>query len=254
MDKKTATFINMDLDEADGMHLDYREIYDVSEVKAAQYLHAASSNHWDNEDDTYEERIKKICSNFTVDDFENKKESMWFDFDIAQKCTGEESFLDLGCGMGRIAKWVSPLVGKYIGADISKSMIEGAIEYNKKIGTKNCKFYQETCLEKLSDKEGLFDIILCDSVAIHLHKVETYNYINSSYRALKDGGTLFFQLPISGYPNSITMDDLYRETIIREDSDVGGLRDEIENARGEYSRNDMFFSVGNLILKKGDSC
>jgi len=115
---------------------------DTSEWYSKSYLHASNSDYWDNESDSDSVRIDKICNGFSRKDFEENKDSVWFDLGVESICKGDESFLEIGCGMGRIAKWVSPFVGRYVGMDISNSMVEAAIKYNSEIGTKNCKFIQ----------------------------------------------------------------------------------------------------------------
>ena len=115
-------------------------------------------------------------------------------------------FLDLGCGIGRMAKWVSPLVKEYYGIDFSTRMIKKA----KKIFKDNRKVHfsvnNGVDLELFEDNK--FDVIYVCLLFQHMQKEHTLNYIKEIYRVLKKEGVF--------YANNIPREEMY----------VGGLKED----------------------------
>jgi len=145
--------------------------------------------------------VHEICYNWDLEMFKTVKSGIWFTLDVESVVSNKNTnFLEIGCGLGRIAHWVAPHVKKYIGIDISSTMIEGAKEYNKQFEYNNCEFLE--CSNLLENfKEETFDIIYTELVFIHLTKEEQEKYINDSYKLLKKTGIFCVQIP--KYPQYI---------------------------------------------------
>jgi ubiquinone/menaquinone biosynthesis C-methylase UbiE len=94
------------------------------------------------------------------------------------------NFLDLGCGTGWAVCYVATLLeeqGNFIGIDISKRMIEKAIENAS--GLKNVRFYKASS-EKLPVQDDFFDIIICTN-SFH-HYPNPVKALKEAYRVLKE--------------------------------------------------------------------
>lgn len=98
----------------------------------------------------------------------------------------EMDFLDLGCGIGRVAKWIIPNIKAYYGVDFSDEMIRLA----KKIyqSYPNIFFFVNNGIDLDIFSDEKFDFIYVHLVFQHMKKENTLNYINEIYRVLKYKG------------------------------------------------------------------
>lgn len=132
-----------------------------------------------------------ICTGYDEQKFNTSKDTIVFLVNIPWKAN--YTVLDLGCGIGRTAKFVAPNVKKYVGVDYSKNMIVVAKERNKQLV--NAEFYVNdgSTLEIL--ESNLFDIAYCELVFLHVKKSVTMSYVNEVHRVLKPSGIFYAQLP-----------------------------------------------------------
>jgi len=98
-------------------------------------------------------------------------------------------FLDFGCGIGRIARSISPLVKEYHGVDYSVEMIAKAKEYHKDYS--NVQFFANSGCDLSIFEDNKFDFIFECLVFIHVPKEQIIKYVNEIYRILKSGGTIY---------------------------------------------------------------
>lgn len=99
--------------------------------------------------------------------------------------------LDIGCGAGRIEYSLAPNVKECTGIDIAPSMVKLA---KKHVNQKNVKFIvvDGQNLKIFPDKK--FNLVFSLLVFQHLPRAIFFNYLVDSYRVLKKGGKLFFQI------------------------------------------------------------
>ncbi len=152
-----------------------------------------------------ENPIDAICKGFSVEDFKNKKESLIFH--LEPEFNKDQTFLDLGCGIGRVARWVAPNIKEYHGVDISSTMIENAKEYNKDFD--NVNFHQVSSCDLKLFEDNKFDVILSELVFIHLTPEEQKKYLVEINRVLKKDGTLLIEIPKEEYYiNGFSIDEI----------------------------------------------
>lgn len=113
-------------------------------------------------------------------------------------------FLDLGCGIGRIARHVSSKVGWYYGVDYSNNMIERAKMENE--GYSNVTFMTNNGEDLSLFEDEFFDYAFVCLVFQHVEIGVTLGYMKEVYRVLKEGGTFFcLSIPIAGkYATGLT--------------------------------------------------
>ncbi len=117
--------------------------------------------------------------------------NLWIDF-AKKHIKKEDSILDLACGSGTFAIFLSLLGYKISGSDLSSDMINVAIE-KAKINRSNINFFVSDMTSFKSDK---YDVITCffDSI----NHLETYedvkNTFTSVYNNLNDGGLFIFDV------------------------------------------------------------
>lgn len=132
--------------------------------------------------------------------FWNHKAGLKFIDDLKE----DTLFLDLGCGIGRIARHVSPKVGWYYGVDYSGNMIERAKEENKGLPNVTLSVNNGEDLSLFGD--DFFDYAFVCLVFQHVPISITLGYIKEVYRVLKEGGTFFcLSVPRAGkYATGLT--------------------------------------------------
>jgi ubiquinone/menaquinone biosynthesis C-methylase UbiE len=140
-----------------------------------------------------------ICTGWDVAKFDN--ESIEDNkFPIPSLLTSDRTVLDVACGIGRRAKFISPHIKQYVGVDFSKHMIERAKERYKDHA--NVSFYVNDgkTLSMLDD--NTFDVALCELAFQHMKKDTTRSYINEVYRVLKPNGIFISDVPVFDYYKS----------------------------------------------------
>lgn len=94
----------------------------------------------------------------------------------------QHSLLDLGCGIGRLALQAIPYLttGRYLGLDISPTMIEGAkkLARDRLPGVPDDRYRFETNDgEEIAGGDATFDMICAFSVFTHMEAEDTYRYM-----------------------------------------------------------------------------
>lgn len=114
-----------------------------------------------------------------------------------------EHVLDLGCGKGlesiECAKLVSP-TGLVTGLDLTKSMIDNAVENQKKEGVSNINFVIGD-IENLPFSDNSYDVVISNCVINHASSKltvfkEIYRVLNTNGRFIISDATTKFPLPI----------------------------------------------------------
>jgi len=101
--------------------------------------------------------------------------------------------LDFGCGPGRITQALARRSSSVVGVDISSTMIEKAIAYNK-FPTK-CS-YKVNSTDALPDfADNSFDLVFSYITLQHIEPKFALNYIKDFIRIAKPGGHILFNLP-----------------------------------------------------------
>lgn len=143
----------------------------------------------------------EILAGYSKEDFWNKEEKI----DGLNK---DMMFLDLGCGIGRTAKWVSDSVKEYYGVDFSIEMIKKAKEIFKH--SKNVYFVANNGKDLKYFHDNQFDIVYVCLLFQHMEKDNTLNYIKEVHRVLKKGGIfLANHIPIAEkYEGGLTEEEV----------------------------------------------
>lgn len=111
------------------------------------------------------------------------------------------SVLDIGCGIGRVAPYVSKYVKQYVGIDYVSSMIDKAKVRNDTID--NAIFFSNNGKNLSKFKDNTFDVIFSEIAFQHMKKKIQTLYIQESYRVLKKGGSFIAQIPRLSYYHNI---------------------------------------------------
>lgn len=101
--------------------------------------------------------------------------------------------LDFGCGVGRLTRPLAKKFNKVIAIDISRSMIDEAINANRDID--NIKFIHNVIGDLNIIESNTIDFIYSNIVLQHIPPKIQARYIEEFCRILKIGGVLVFQTP-----------------------------------------------------------
>jgi ubiquinone/menaquinone biosynthesis C-methylase UbiE len=112
---------------------------------------------------------------------------------IAKYVNSNSVVLDLGCGVGRVAKYLAPYVKELHGVDISEKMIHYARKNCSKI--RNIHFKVNNGRDLSLHKNSKFDFVYSLLMLQHLEKEDAFNYITEIYRVLRNGGLSLIQFP-----------------------------------------------------------
>lgn len=160
----------------------------------------APTSHWDmvaESDDPY----RYIRAGVSREQFETEQVTIWNWLSPLP----DDIVLDVGCGIGRIARWVVPHARKYIGLDSSQSMLRRAKEYNRDIP--NCEFLCADTLTVLPPAS--VDAVVCEALFIHLVKEQQTKYLHEMKEVLKPTGQAGVQIPkFDRYENGMTEEEV----------------------------------------------
>jgi len=112
---------------------------------------------------------------------------------IAKKLdlTGNDTVLEVGVGVGRLARHIAPLVREFHGVDISPNMIRHARERCRDLN--NIFLYAHPSSDLSLFPSQKFDAIYFQVVLIHLDREDAFHYLREARRVLKPGGRLWAQ-------------------------------------------------------------
>lgn len=102
-----------------------------------------------------------------------------------------DTVLEVGVGVGRLAKIIAPLVGEFHGTDISANMVEHA---RRRCASRDNTFFHHTPTGDLSVlPSAKFDAVFFQVVLIHLDREDAFRYLEEARRVIKPGGRLWAQ-------------------------------------------------------------
>jgi SAM-dependent methyltransferase len=102
--------------------------------------------------------------------------------------------LNIGCGIGRVERYLAPSVAELWGVDISGEMIARARV--RLAGLPNVRLREVAVGEFLSAFErGTFDLVISVLVLQHMEREDAFRYLEDAARILRRGGALSVQFP-----------------------------------------------------------
>jgi SAM-dependent methyltransferase len=123
---------------------------------------------------------------------------------VGRYLRGGDVVLNLGCGVGRVDRYLAPKVAELWAVDVSDEMIRRARE--RLAGLPNVSLREVGNREFLSGfGADRFDLVFSFLVLQHLEKEDAFLYLRDAWRVLKPGGTLLAQFPnflFAGYANA----------------------------------------------------
>ena len=100
--------------------------------------------------------------------------------------------LDLGCGIGRIEKFLAPHCKEIYGVDVSRRMLKLV---KKNVIYENVHVHKNNGRDLSIFPEKKFDFCFSIAVLQHIEKEDAIFYLMEIYRVLKEGGKAYLQFP-----------------------------------------------------------
>lgn len=101
--------------------------------------------------------------------------------------------LDVGCGIGRVEKFLAPHCKEIYSIDVSKRMIKLAKQRLKDV--RNVFFYKTNGRDLSILPDNKFDFVFSIIVLQHIARADAYIYVEEIRRILKPNGTAYLQFP-----------------------------------------------------------
>jgi SAM-dependent methyltransferase len=100
-----------------------------------------------------------------------------------------DTFLEIGCGVGRVGRLIAPLVRRWIGCDVSTNMLAHAA--GRLQGLSNVELVPISGHDLKPIPDSSVDAVYCTVVFMHLQEWDRYAYVKEACRVLKPGGRFF---------------------------------------------------------------
>lgn len=105
-----------------------------------------------------------------------------------------DTVVEVGCGIGRLLKWVAPHCRRVIGLDVSTEMLKLARQWLKAIP--NVELRKIPLSLKLPLKTGSADFMIFYHVSEHLEREDTFALLREIRRCLRRSGSALVQFSV----------------------------------------------------------
>ena len=112
--------------------------------------------------------------------------------DILRETVGvkpDDVFLEIGCGVGRVGRVLSPFVQQWIGCDVSSNMLR--LAGRRLLGLENVKLQEISGYDLQPIPDDSVDVVYTTVVFMHLEEWDRYNYVREARRVLRPGGRFY---------------------------------------------------------------
>lgn len=180
----------------------------------------------------YKEGLKTEYTTVLLGDDNPEYAEKWDEFEKEHilpllKVSSEANVLDIGCGIGRWAKKLIPVVKNYVGTDFSSMMIDSAKErfsYCDNCHFVNCAF--QDIISKEAVMANQYDAIIIAGVSMYINDEDLKKCYGYLPMLLKEGGRLYIEESV-GVKHRLTLNHIWSQSL---DDDY----DAIYRTREEY--------------------
>ncbi len=185
-----------------------------AEENARYYIHSTEMNQTD---EAFDASGKNHVQNLVVDDLQ----TLVGDFDPKNLIV-----LEIGCGIGRMTRYLAEVFKEIHGVDISGNMIQKA--KSRLEGVSNAYCYETNGTDLSVFPNEIFHLVFSFIVFQHIpSKKVIMNYLREVHRVLKTGGVFKFQVQGCTDPNWMeTEKDTWHGVTVTEE-DITGISQEL---------------------------
>jgi SAM-dependent methyltransferase len=153
------------------------------------FARTAYGQVWDEISQT--ESAARVAVSGTADDQEwaRSGEATAGDIRTLAGVTAADDVMEIGCGAGRVGRFLAPHCRHWAGADVSPNMLRHAAESLKDLPNVSTVRLNGYDLAGVADRS--LDVVYCTGVFMHLDEWERYRYVLDARRVLRPGGRLY---------------------------------------------------------------
>jgi ubiquinone/menaquinone biosynthesis C-methylase UbiE len=100
-----------------------------------------------------------------------------------------DEVLEIGCGVGRIAREIAPHCRSWTGTDISANMLAHAAARLQGLENTRLVHLKSVGLDPFA--ENSFDVVYATNMLAHLDEMDRWRYVQEAFRVLRPGGRMF---------------------------------------------------------------
>ncbi len=100
-----------------------------------------------------------------------------------------DTFLEIGCGVGRVGRVLAPFVKEWVGCDVSANML--GIAKRRLLGLNNIRLQEISGYDLAPIPDNSIDAVYTTVVFMHLEEWDRYVYVLEALRVLKPGGRFY---------------------------------------------------------------
>ncbi len=101
----------------------------------------------------------------------------------------DDVFLEIGCGVGRVGRVLSPFIKEWVGCDVSANMLR--LAGRRLLGLQNTRLHEVSGYDLQPVPDASVDVVYTTVVFMHLEEWDRYNYVLEAMRVLKPGGRFY---------------------------------------------------------------
>lgn len=144
---------------------------------------------WDTASQSLDAARISVCGTSDAAEWHRSGEATAGDVAAEAAVKPTDSVLEIGCGAGRVGRYLAPRCGTWIGADVSANMLRFAAESLQDIA--NVRFFKLNGYDLTGVDTRSLDVVYSTGVFMHLDEWERYRYIADAYRVLRPGGRIY---------------------------------------------------------------
>lgn len=144
---------------------------------------------WDNVSQSAEGARVSVCGTADQAEWTRSGEATASDVRELAGVTASDEVLEIGCGAGRVGRFLAPHCRRWIGADVSANMLRHAQEALAELP--NVAFHRLSGYDLAGVPDASLDVVYCTGVFMHLDEWERFRYVRDARRVLRPGGRIY---------------------------------------------------------------
>jgi len=173
-----------------------RETHEIGRAVIARHAHleqgftrTAYGQVWDEISQT--EAAARVAVSGTADDDEwaRSGEATAGDVRTLAAITADDDVLEIGCGAGRVGRFLAPACRHWTGGDVSPNMLHFAATSLADLPNVSMVPLNGYDLAGVADRS--LDVVYCTGVFMHLDEWERFRYVVEARRVLRPGGRVY---------------------------------------------------------------
>jgi SAM-dependent methyltransferase len=144
---------------------------------------------WDQASETESAARTSVCGTDDDREWARSGEATAGDVRELAGVTASDDVLEIGCGAGRVGRFLAPHCRHWTGADVSQNMLRFAAEALAGLPNVSTALLNGYDLTGIADRS--LDVVYCTGVFMHLDEWERFRYVQDARRVLRPGGRLY---------------------------------------------------------------